>query len=60
VPIEVRGENLVGAVNEVDQVRVEGTWREGETLRVGWVRNLTTGAVVGVKKDVKRVLERDI
>ena len=46
VPVSLRGKRFDGAINDGDWVSVSGDWKEGETLGVDEVKNLTTGAEV--------------
>jgi hypothetical protein len=46
VPVEMRSKSFRGFINEGDRVGVSARWREGDTLRVRKLRNLSTGAMV--------------
>ena len=46
VPVEMRGWLFVGVLNEADRIEIKGSWQAGRTLRVGRLRNLTTGGQV--------------
>lgn len=46
VPVEMRGWLFVGVLNEADRVEIKASWQPGQTLRVGRLRNLTTGGHV--------------
>jgi hypothetical protein len=46
LPVEMRGKHFDGFINEGDKVQVQGRWKEGRTVRVKRVHNLTTNVVV--------------
>ena len=46
VPVAMRGQQFDGSIIDDDLVEVDGDWKEGKTLWVREVRNLTTAAVV--------------
>jgi hypothetical protein len=49
VPVEMRGSSFEGSIDNGDWVEAPGVWRPGRTLHPRRVRNLTTGAPVGVR-----------
>jgi hypothetical protein len=48
-PVEMRGFSFEGSVDDGDWVEAPGVWRPGVTLHPRRVRNLTTGAQMGVR-----------
>lgn len=55
VPVQLRARGYDGSLNEGDNVRVSGRWKDG-TLHTSRVRNLTTGASVAGKSIAKMLL----
>jgi hypothetical protein len=49
VPVEMRGYYFTGAINNGNQVEVTEPWHTGELLRPSQVKNLTTGATIGLQ-----------
>jgi len=49
VPVEMRGSSFEGSVDDGDWIEAPGVWRPGDTLHPRRVRNLTTGAQMGVR-----------
>ena len=49
VPVEMRGRKFIGSVSNGDWVEIHTRWREGKTLHVKRLHNLTSGGNVVVK-----------
>lgn len=50
VPVEMRGRGFQGVLSPGDTVEIAKKWREGQTLRVKKLRNVTTGGSVSVRR----------
>src|SRR5262249_53753619 len=50
---EMRSQSFEGFINEGDQVRVYGEWKEGQTVRAERVYNLTHQSMVKTPKSLR-------
>src|SRR5262249_32852851 len=46
VPVEMRGRQMLGSINNGDVVEIEQRWRPGRVLLARRAKNLTTGSYV--------------